>query len=221
MRKLLLFVVIIFMSWASQAQIEKGKFLLSGGIQFSNTTEKFEIKTSGRTEKKDGDKITRLGLNLDGGAFISNNIALGIGLGYAIYKESWVESNIDEYINTNWSLSISPFLRLYKPYNEKVSFYGEFTLGLGLGEYIETVKKGSATKEDIIDYYATDIGFIPGFTYMFSEKIALEMRFGFIGYSSYGFKLEGYGDNYLKYSKPEFGLKADLSTLKFALTFIL
>ena len=72
MKKLLLtLTAVTALAFASQAQTEQGKVIVGGGIGFSSN----EVKDS-------GSKTTSFNIQPNVGYFVSDNIAIGAGIGY-------------------------------------------------------------------------------------------------------------------------------------------
>ncbi|MFU8842273.1 MAG: outer membrane beta-barrel protein [Bacteroidales bacterium] len=217
MKKVLMSLAFMFFIWASNAQYDAGKILMTGGLNFSSTTPKYEVKSGGSTTTTDGTKITLFGINLSGGYFIADNIAVGLGIGFENSK-STSESDNAKMTDTDNMLSVAPFARYYIPYSDQFAFFGQLTAGFGFGKSKDEVTSGSTTTTTETDNSMVMVGISPGFSFMMTEKVGLEMRYGFLGWSSYTSKTEGTGDDYAKLTTSTFGLNLDLNSLVFGIS---
>jgi outer membrane immunogenic protein len=216
MKKLLVSLVFTTLVWAASAQWDQGKILATGGINFSTTSPKTEMKIGDNTTTTDGAKTTDFGIDVTGGYFIADNIAVGLGIGLMNSKTSQ-EADTTETTVTDNLFAIAPFARYYIPYSDQFSFFGQFAIGLGFGKSKDEYTSGSTTLTDEASINMMMIGLSPGFSYMMTERVALEMRYGFFGYSSYTTKVEEDSD-YMKEMESEFGLNLDLNSLVFGIS---
>ena len=83
------------------------------------------------------------------------------------------------------SFTIAPSLRYYFELDPKLFVFGELIVGIGSGKNIEETKVGTVTDTAETNFSMMGIGIIPGFYYMMTQKVGLEMKFGFLGYDSY------------------------------------
>lgn len=224
MRKTIFTILVALFAVAVSAQTEKGNSaklaqgdsFITGGLNFSaNNPEQTANNTT--TELP---STTKFGVNVYGGHFIGENLVLGIGIGFDSDKESEEDGDY-EYSEIESMLAIAPSLRLYNPINERLSLYGEFGLGFGFGKYKEEETQGGSTTTDETNLSSMEIGLTPGFNYMLSDKIGLELRYGFIGYESMTAKDDD-GDNDWEMTDPnKFGFDLDLSSIEFSISLFL
>ncbi|MES2812084.1 MAG: outer membrane beta-barrel protein [Bacteroidota bacterium] len=173
MKKLLLTAVAVFAFGFANAQeaskegFAKGNMFLSGTASFG-------------TEKNDGYKITEYTVAPKFGYFVSNNIALGLGLEFGNGKIDVDGDTVAENKTTSFgafgryyikTAKFAPFAELNVNYattsNEWIDLFGTPT-GFGTGDDINTLSVNVA----------------PGFNYFISDNFALETSVGILGYSS-------------------------------------
>jgi outer membrane immunogenic protein len=217
MKKVLMSLAFTTLVWAASAQWDAGKILATGGINFSTTTPKTEMKVGNNTTTADGIKTTDFGISLAGGYFIADNVAIGLGIGLDNSKSTY-ETTDTEYTYTDNIFSVSPFARYYIPYSDQFSFFGQLSVGLGFGSSKDEVVSGSTTTTQESSLNVMMIGLSPGFSYMMTERVALEMRYGFLGYTSSTMKEEEANGDYEKDMTSSFGLNLDLNSLVFGIS---
>lgn len=226
MRKTIFTILVALFAVAVSAQTEKensaqlaqGDSFITGGLNFSvNNPERTADNTT--TEQP---STTEFGANLYGGYFMSENLVLGIGLGFDSYK--WKDDAEEDYEETETRslFTIAPSLRFYNHLNEKLSLYGDLGVGLGFGKYkVETTQGGTTTTEPETDLTSMRIGLTPGFNYMMSDKIGLELRYGFIGYESVKREDAQSENEYSETDPNKFGIDLDLSSIEFSISLFL
>lgn len=217
MKKVLIGLVFIVMTGAINAQYDAGKILATGGIHFSTNSPKTEMKVGSNTTTADGIKTTDFGINLGAGYFIADNLAVGLGIGLDNSKSTY-ETTSTEYTSTDNIISVAPFARYYIPYSDQFAFFGQLSVGLGFGTSKYETKTGSTTTTQESSINLMAIGITPGFSYMMTERVALEMRYGFLGYTSSTIKEEEANGDYEKDMTSSFGLNLDLNSLVFGIS---
>lgn len=112
---MLLFSLVAF------AQLEKGTVLLGGGIGFNSTSEKTGIEN----------KYQSFNVSPDIGYFIQDNWVIGVSLPLSWQdSRSNANSTASHQLKTS-SLGVGPFVRKYFPLVDKVSAFGQLSLGYG------------------------------------------------------------------------------------------
>jgi outer membrane immunogenic protein len=217
MKKLLMSLAFATLVVTASAQWDAGKILATGGINFSTTTPKTEVKIGDNTTTMDGPTTTDFGIDVTGGYFIADNIAVGLGIGLAGSTISQEVDTTESTISHN-IFGIAPFARYYIPYSDQFSFFGQFAIGVGFGKSKNEYTSGSTTTTNESSINMMMVGVSPGFSYMMTERVALEMRYGFFGYSSYTMKDEEDNGNYEKEMDSTFGLNLDLNSLVFGIS---
>jgi len=185
----------------------------------------FNLSTSSNKETMgsvsvDGDKSFEFYFNPKAGYFISDDFAIGLGLGFGTSKTTSpkeITYSGEEEIDKENYWAIAPFARYYFARTGELSFFGEATLGFGGGKSEYSV--GNITQDGP---KVSMIGFsiAPAISYNLSEKFAIEASFGSLGYSSSSYTSEQTGreETYkLKVSGIDFSL--DLTSLYFGAIF--
>ncbi|QNF33493.1 porin family protein [Adhaeribacter swui] len=157
------------------AQIPAGTTFIGGSASFSNRTDK-----NTRNPDIDNKSVsTSYSLYPKAGYFITDNIALGLGINYYSNRTKYKESSIDEsFRGKQHSLGINPFARYYKMLGEKIGFFGQFTL---------SYENGKSKNNDFIYQKQTSFGasLAPGFVFFATPKIGIETTIGNFGYFRY------------------------------------
>ncbi|GCD78353.1 hypothetical protein JCM31826_18350 [Thermaurantimonas aggregans] len=215
-------VLLSLASLAANAQFKAGSKLITGDVSFGNSSNKVEDKTNNITTVTNGPKQSDFGISAAGGYFLNDKLAIGLGIGFAVStSEEQLDPNTTSETRSN-VFSISPFVRYYIPYNEKFAFFGDFSLGVGFGNYVDKLNVGNLTTEQKSSSNILLTGITPGFNYMVHKNIGLEIRYGFLGYSSLSLKVDGSNPgNYTKVSTTTFGLDFGLNTLNFGIVVFL
>ncbi len=187
MKKTLLTITTIFIiSFAIQAQTEKGKIFLSGVLGYSSKASNYDYYYSGyngyvngKSEKKE----TEFSIIPKFGYFLGNNFVLGLGVGYNIQTSYYKGDNNIFYSNYNTttnSLVINPFGRYYIGVNEKFKFFGEVGAAFNFGTI--NYNNGSnlpynSTSRQVNAYLN------PGFAYFPTTKFSIELSVTGISYT--------------------------------------
>lgn len=148
------------LTFASKAQTEKGNFVLGGGLGFNT-----------ESVKDADDKATSFNILPSVGYFVSDNISVGLGLGYAWSKE---ENGIEE--ATVGAFSVAPFSRWYSA-NGPVRFFGQLSVPMAWGNLKENDEKVGN-----VSNYGVELA--PGVAYFPTSKIGLEFKVRGLYYNS-------------------------------------
>ena len=196
-KKNLLALALLILSFTAQSQITKGKVLLGGNINMGSQS----TSVSNDTTSYDDGKAFNLNVGPSVGVFISDNVVLGINGSYG-------RSNQDRYINDasnqrillnthSRSFAAGPFIRFYKTLAAKLYLYGELQGSYGQQKfYKDELSAGSNTIiEDVYTVKQYSITAIPGLTYLVTNKFGLELSFGGIGYNAYSTEGKDSGNN--------------------------
>lgn len=175
----------VALTFAANAQTEKGKIVLGGNVSYDYTKEK-DMDTESHA----------LGILPSVGFFVSDNFAVGTGIGYA-YEENTALSGVlgGDKLNV---FSVAPFARLYKG-DGNFKFFGQLSVPMGWG----SVKDGD-DKLGNTESYGVELA--PGFAYFPTSKIGLEFSVRGLYYQNSTVKPEGAADNVTTNS---FGLNAN------------
>ncbi|WP_257670630.1 porin family protein [Parapedobacter tibetensis] len=175
----------IAVTFAANAQTEKGKIILGGNVSYDYSKVK-DADTEGHS----------LGILPTVGYFISDNLAIGTGVGYS-YEENTANATVFEGDKLN-VFSVAPFARLYKGDGD-FKFFGQLSVPMAWGS-----AKDGDTKLGNTERYGAELA--PGFAYFPTSKIGIEFSVRGLYYQSTTLKPEE-GDN--KVTTNSFGLNAN------------
>ena len=168
MKKVLLSLAAVFAFGLANAQeattdnggFSRGNIFLSGSVGY------------GSDEGFDGTKVNEFNVSPKAGYFVTDNIAVGLSLGYTNGK---TEEDGAEDIKIN-EFEVGAFGRYYFTPASQFSIFGE--LGVGYG----TIKQEQGDAE--AKYNGFNVGLAPGVSYFISKNFALEATVGLLGYKS-------------------------------------
>ncbi|HIX55256.1 MAG TPA: outer membrane beta-barrel protein [Candidatus Sphingobacterium stercoripullorum] len=154
MKKVLLTLSLAFgIFCVSQAQTQQGDVLLGGQVGFSTTN----IKDS-------DNKAHSFQIAPQFGYFVSDNLVLGAGVGYAWEKD---EQSKDDY-STSDLIGVAPFARNYYGYGD-VKFYSQLTVPMAWGN-----NKVDGEKVNSIANYGVELA--PGIAYFPTSRIGIDFK---------------------------------------------
>jgi len=171
MKSVLLSLIAIVMVIGVQAQPESGKVFIGGDIGIYSVNQKF--KDDGTIT--DEESYTNLTFLPKAGYFLSERLAVGIQTGISSTVFNYPDDNPDK--NSTTLFVFKPFGRYYFT-NGTGGVFAEATLGVGAGK--SRVFFDSGTVETNETSLSIDIG--PGVYYYITPAIALESKFGLIGF---------------------------------------
>ena len=157
MKKIIVLAVVFLGLSLGSASAQQGKVYVSTGsisLGFGTSgvgASGMELLTGFRTDSDN----TIWGIAPEVGYYISDNVAIGIGVGYADY----------DVLGTLWG--VNPYLRYFAYKVDNFSFYGQADFN-----YI-SIKDGPDS---------FNVGVIPGIQYTMTENFAVNAAFGFLGY---------------------------------------
>jgi outer membrane protein len=188
------------------AQPVGGKFFIGGHLSLYGTVDKSKI---GSTTEKDG-STTYFTFMPVAGYFLNERVAVGAGIGFdtQIYKDP--QSTIEK--TTTSKMVFSPFGRYYLV-SGKGGIFAEASMGLSLG----TNKSFTSDVTDTQNVLGFSALVSPGVYYYVTPKIALEAKFGWVGFMSTVTKF----DNDQKDIHNSFGFDLSPDSFIFGLTFML
>jgi len=189
------------------AQPAAGGLFVGGSFNFSTIGEKAEA--AGTTTEISTEM--NFGIAPKVGFFISDNLAIGAGVGYSIWR--WDDLPDNEIVRASL-FEITPFARYYLG-GEKFGLFGEGIISLGFGG--SSVTDGNITTEGNPVNYLT-IGAIPGVYYFISENFALEAQFGFLGLER-TVETSGQGAAEIRSIESGFSFELNPSTISFGLIY--
>ncbi|MDM1293138.1 porin family protein [Sphingobacterium sp. N143] len=157
MKKVLLTLTAIAgLTVAANAQTEKGKIMVGGQIGFETS------------KVKDTDiKANSFSINPTVGYFVSDNWAVGTGIGYNWNK---TESDKDNSIKVD-AFQVSPFVRKYTA-NGPVRFFAQLSVPMAWGT--ETSTTNNVEAKEKFERYGVELA--PGLAYFPTSKIGIELK---------------------------------------------
>jgi len=171
MKKIILSVAAVFAFGFSNAQetvsegFAKGDVFISGAVGFGS-------------QKTGNQKANGFEIAPSVGYFVTENIAIGVRLGYLTEKLEYVEEGFPVEIKNN-SFTVGAFGRYYFTPASKFSFFGE--LGVDYVNIKSEVVRPfpSETKTD-----GLAVQVAPGISYFLTKNLALEASFGVLGFAT-------------------------------------
>lgn len=177
----------------ASAQTEKGKVLVGGSIGFG--TEKSDVSGA--------ESSTSFDIAPKAGYFVSDNIVIGLGLGYE-YDKSASDYKSDY-------VSVAPFGRYYKSLSDQFKFFGELSVPLEFGSFKDDdVKMGEST--------SIGVALAPGFAFFPTKKIGIELAFTGLAFQNYQEK-DADGDKIDSRSGNSFNIGANFFAPRLGVTF--
>lgn len=210
-RFLIVLFVISLLPLTGFTQPSQGSIAIGGNFNLQFRT----IKNTANNNTVEGPKYSYFNLTPSVEYFLTQNISVGLGLGYAFSKVSDIPPNFNEEIKSSM-INIVPFSRIYIEMGEKVNVFGQASLGIGFGKQKDETTVGNLTTTNKTDYFEFELGIRPGFQYSLSSKLAIEATFGFIGYQSSSSEM-----NNVENTDNSFQLNLSSSTLTFGIKYFL
>lgn len=181
----------VAVTFAANAQTEKGKTILGGTVGYDYT----------KVKDVDGsDQSFSIVPNV--GVFVSDNIAVGLGFGY-----QWSQDDDGTDKDKVGAFQAAPFARLYKG-DGNFKFFGQLSVPMSWG-----TAKTNDTKVATTANYGAELS--PGFAFFPTDKIGIEFSVRGLYYENSSYKPEG-GE---KTSANRFGLNADSFAPKIGIQF--
>ncbi|WP_298424018.1 outer membrane beta-barrel protein [uncultured Kordia sp.] len=150
----------------------KGTSLLNGGLFFNNTKVETDLPSQTQEDKRFG-----FGVNSSYGYAISDDLFLGLGIGYTHNKREVDVTGDPTQEFTNNSFRVFPYVRYYKGLGKRFAFFVQ-----GEAQYSKT--KTKVNGQDTNDTNSFFVGVRPGLTFMVSKCLALETTIGALGYTT-------------------------------------
>lgn len=199
MKKLLLSLVAVSaFAFSTQAQTEKGKIMLGGGVGFNST------KVEGASKSD-----FRFNVIPSAGYFISDNFAIGTGVGYK-YDKQVSEGSL------NQSFEVAPFGRYYVGLSDQFKFFGQLSVPMSFGN----LKEVNEVTGDVGDKVGTTtqigVQLAPGFAFYPTKRVGIEVSVDGLRYNNYTVKDAATGN---KATADSFGLEASTVTPKLGVMF--
>ena len=177
-------LTLLLFSLIAHAQVEKGKFLLTGNIAYSRNSNDNGTPVSNTATAQSLNNITEIEFSPYVGYMISSRIAVGV---FGGYRENRSERTMAYGTTTETVMtkSIGPFMRFYHPIGEKFFVFGQadYTYASADWKY-NALDFGSNAN---VTLKSTSKGNIlavrPGLSYFITKRLAAEVILGSISYS--------------------------------------
>ncbi|MBB5634287.1 hypothetical protein HDE68_000172 [Pedobacter cryoconitis] len=207
MKKLLLSLIAVSaLAFTTQAQTEKGKFMLGGNVEFNST------KNNG-APKAD----TKFNIVPSVGYFVSDNFAIGTGIGYGFSKSHEATTLLPNAALKTQEFVVAPFARYYKGINESFKFFGQLSVPMAFGNNKVTTDGDNYTKTS--KYSNVGVALSPGFAFFPSKKFGIEFSVQGISYNNNS--LKDNNGNKLADSNKSFDIGANFFAPKIGVQFYL
>lgn len=200
---------------SAHAQFNKGNLFVTGDLNYRNSSSKQEEKTGNVSTVTNGLQVNEFGFSTGSGYFVLDNLAVGLAIGFNTSKLKL--DNIAP--NTNWVgrfniVNLTPFVRYYIPYSDKFAFFGNFGLGFDFGKSKNEYITGNERFSDETNITIFTPGLSCGFTYFVHKNIAIDIKYGLLGYRIESRRMDFLNPNdYSKISQSDFLLNFGLNTL--------
>jgi len=155
----LLFLFTFLMAQQAFSQIGSGNLLIGGGFGFSS-----------------GENNVGFSINPTGHYFISDNVSVGGSVGFSTNRNQPGE---DVYSRTS-SFGVTPAIRYFKGFGEKLHIYGEASIGFNTGG---TTGINGNNRTDLQSRNQFGIGIGPGLVYAPTEKIGFDLNFNLLSFN--------------------------------------
>lgn len=199
MKKLLLSLVVVSaMAFTTQAQTEKGKFIVGGNAAFD-------------TNKSDADGAksnTSFKIVPSVGYFVGDNIAVGTGVGYSYDKQVGKLEN--------QAFVVSPFGRYYANLSESFKFFGQLSVPMEFGT-AKAVDAEGKVGDKVGSTTNIGVALSPGFAFFPTKRIGIEFGVNGLSYNNSrlenadGDKIKGAGSDSFSlganFFKPNLGIQ--------------
>lgn len=158
MKKLFLtLTAVTALTFASQAQTEKGKFIVGGQVGFETS------------KVKDTDnKGNSFSINPTAGYFVSDNWAVGTGIGYSWNKTERADD--PDFTQESNAFQVAPFVRNYIG-DGQFRFFSQLSVPMAWGKTTTTTNIESEAK---FERYGVELA--PGFAFFPTSKVGIELK---------------------------------------------
>jgi len=168
MRKILLITILLAVIVSANAQ-DAGKIWVGGSIGFSTT------KTTDLDRTYDYNILPEIGY------VVSDNIGVGINLGYTHSEDSYLgtsSTGTSSYKYKSDGFKVNPFVRMSFLKGDIGSLFVDGGVGY---TYIKNKYNSEYREDDKTNTF--DVGFMPGIALNVSDKVILTAKYGFLGYT--------------------------------------
>ncbi len=170
MKKLILsLTAVVVLALNVNAQTEKGKWIIGGSASYDS-----------QKSDADGAKASQsLSIVPSAGYFVSDNFALGTGVGYNYSKTGGASAT-----GQNEAIVVNPFGRYYVGLSDQFKFFGQAAVPLAFGT-VKSVDASGDTGAKVGSSTSVGVALSPGFAYFPTKKIGIEFAFRGVSYNDY------------------------------------
>lgn len=181
MKKLILSIIALSgLSLGSYAQTEQGKYILGGTASYQ----------SSKSDATNANAAENLSLVPNLGYFVSDNFAIGTGIGYNYSKTADASAT-----GMNQAVVVSPFGRYYAGLSDQFKFFGQASVPMTFGT-VKSVDANGDTGAKVGSSTSVGVDLSPGFAYFPTKKIGIEFALRGVSYNNY--KVKDANDNDVK-----------------------
>ncbi len=158
--------------YEASGQIAKGTRFWGGTVEGSGSF--FSSKSEQMTQKSQSNKVA---LKAQWGLFAKPDFMLGLGVQLGLQPFVSKSGESDAYvenINRQYSYSLAPFVRWYKPLTGKISLFVEPALAVGLVHYRHRFTTNISEGSSKADRFQSALTVVPGISYRLGKRFALE-----------------------------------------------
>ncbi|KIO74864.1 hypothetical protein TH53_24030 [Pedobacter lusitanus] len=173
MKKLLLSLIAVSaLAFTTQAQTEKGKFMLGGNVEFDSN------KPNGASKSN-----TIFNIVPSVGYFVTDNLAIGTGVGFESSKNH-VDAlgTVAGFTTKKQAFVVAPFARYYKGITEQFKFFGQLSVPMAFGNTKVGDNDGNNYAKTS-KYNNIGVALSPGFAFFPSKKFGIEFSVKGISYN--------------------------------------
>src|ERR1035437_1739066 len=181
--KKLIIIIILLQSLTAGAQIQTGTHVLSGIFQINTNNSKETNWQNDQTEYKN----LNYNISPSYGYYISENVAIGLGVGYSSYDDKTINSSLSNVKfsteNKNYVFNFSPFVRITHPIIEHLYCNLNIYFSYGIGSDESDYTSPSFTIPPITgNQTSMSIGISPGLDYFLNNHFALTFNYANLYY---------------------------------------
>lgn len=201
MKKVLLVVMALCCAMVAGAQ--KGEKYLGVGLNLSAGSSKSESKSGNYTQTETYPADFKFGLGAEFGYFVSDNVRLALYLNFNHEDSPVSKSSDNSWLKEKANLfGINPNIAYYKKIADRFYYTPEVGASFQFGKYSEPVASNTTVSYDATGWniYAN----IVSFEYRLSDRFALGVTYGAIGYNK--LTIKGNSDSSTSYGNFYFDL---------------
>jgi opacity protein-like surface antigen len=206
MKKCVLILSFLIMTIGLSAQVYVG-----GNVSFSATAEDQTVDNT-TTEIS---RTTSFSILPEAGYFLASDLAVGGKAGVSLQRQN-TNPGGDDNISSLLRFHISPYVRKYFSLGDKLYLYGEGGVNFATGTVKNTVAGTTSDGNTITDF---SIAVAPGMEYKISDRFAVSLHLGSLGYEISKTTTPGNPETITKNKR--FYFNAGLSNLSFGLKYYL